>query len=218
MFSHNFKASTTFMIERASSLDCLEETFAELSTSFTTFHINFQCIKQVHESLKEFNKAFSGFLYGIKMNAHCVEFPEAPTKETFASFIQKRDELLNKSTPIATPVRKINTPTPISKIKTPTPLPPKKKKINKALLIKKLIKKIADSLPSKYRDQHQNRKNVELILRILCDNPAEGKYLQDIVKCTELPRGRCIEYLNVLINTEHVVKLSHKGILYKLIQ
>ncbi|CAG8808700.1 11388_t:CDS:2, partial [Gigaspora margarita] len=151
-------ASTTFVIERASSLDCLEETFAELSTSFTTFHQNFQCIKQVHESLKEFNKAFSGFLYGIKMNAHCVEFPEAPTKETFASFIQKRDaELLNKSTPIATPVRKINTPTPISKIKTPTPLPPKKKKINKALLIK------------------QNRKNVELILRILCDNPAEGK-------------------------------------------
>ncbi|RIB03696.1 DASH complex subunit Dam1-domain-containing protein [Gigaspora rosea] len=212
--SHNFKASTTFVIERASSLDCLEETFAELSTSFTTFQQNFQCIKQVHESLKEFNKAFSGFLYGIKMNAHCVEFPEAPTKETFASFIQRRDaELL---TP--TPISKIKTPTPISKIKAPTPLPPKKKKINKALLIKKLIKKIADSLPSKYRDQHQNRKNVELILRLLCDNPAEGKYLQDIVKCTELPRGRCIEYLNVLINAEHIVKLSHKGILYKLIQ
>ncbi|CAG8706205.1 7558_t:CDS:2, partial [Dentiscutata heterogama] len=205
--------STTSVIEKASSLDCLEETFSELSTSFTTFHQNFQCIKQVHESLNEFNKAFSGFLYGIKMNSHCIEFSEAPTKETFASFIQRRDaELLkeNRSTPIATPIRKIKTPTPISKIKTPAPLPPKKKKINKALVIKKLIKKIADSLSSKYRDQHQNRKNVELILRLLCDNPAEGKYIQDIVKCTELPRGRCIEYLNVLVNTEYVVKLSHK--------
>ncbi|CAG8658798.1 15696_t:CDS:2 [Cetraspora pellucida] len=206
---HNLRASTASVVEKVSSLDCLEETFAELSDSFTILHQNFQGIKQVHESLNEFNKSFSGFLYGIKMNAHCVEFSEAPTKETFTSFIQKREADLfkeNKSTPIATPIHRIKTPTPISsRIKTPArPPPPKKKKINKALVIKTLIKKIVDSLPSKYRDQHQaNRKNVEMILRLLFENPSEGKYIQDIVKCTELARGRCIEYLNALINTEH---------------
>ena len=31
-------------------------------------------LKKVQESLNEFNKAFSGFLYGIRTNAHCVEF------------------------------------------------------------------------------------------------------------------------------------------------
>ncbi|CAG8493152.1 4629_t:CDS:2 [Racocetra fulgida] len=129
-----------------STLDCLEETFAELSNSFTTLHQNFQGIKQVHESLNDFNKSFSGFLYGIKMNAHCIEFSEAPTKETFTSFIQKREAVLlkeNKSTPIATPVRRIKTPTPVSRIRTPAqPPPPKKKKINKALVIKVFISRV----------------------------------------------------------------------------
>ncbi|CAG8605941.1 19820_t:CDS:2, partial [Racocetra persica] len=190
--------STASVVERGSTLDCLEETFAELSNSFTTLHQNFQGIKQVHESLNEFNKSFSGFLYGIKMNAHCIEFSERE-----ADLFKE-----NQSTPIATPVRRIKTPTPVSRIKTPAqPPPPKKKKINKALAIKTLIKKIVDSLPPKYRDQHQaNRKNVEMILRLLFENPSEGKYIQDIVKCTELARGRCIEYLNVLINNEYAAQ------------
>ncbi|CAG8441096.1 6962_t:CDS:2 [Diversispora eburnea] len=211
-------------INDSSPLDCLEGTLQELENSFITFQKNFSSAKQVHESLNEFNKSFSTFLYGIKTNSHCIEFPEAPTKETFetftsfTNFVQQDNENENEPTPISTPKRIIATPrtqtierkvnTPTSQLrfepiepKTPTkPPPPKKRKMNRTLAIKTLIKKIVDNLSPKYRDQQQaNRKNVENILRLLC-----------------LTRSKCTEYLNVLVNGNHVVKLSQKGQLFKL--
>jgi hypothetical protein len=57
-------------------LDCFETPLNELEKSFNNLSEHFKNIKNVQASLDEFNKAFSGFLYGIKMNAHCVEFSE----------------------------------------------------------------------------------------------------------------------------------------------
>ena len=57
-------------------LDCFETPLIELEKSFNNLLSHFKNIKKVQESLNEFNTAFSGFLYGVKMNAHCVEFPE----------------------------------------------------------------------------------------------------------------------------------------------
>src|SRR5207237_5492840 len=57
-------------------LDCFEKPLIELERSFDNLLENFKSIEKVQESLNEFNAAFSGFLYGVKMNAHCVEFPE----------------------------------------------------------------------------------------------------------------------------------------------
>ncbi|RHZ46287.1 hypothetical protein Glove_627g22 [Diversispora epigaea] len=231
---YSLKNATTGIlrsINDSSPLDCLEGTLQELENSFITFQKNFSSAKQVHESLNEFNKSFSTFLYGIKTNSHCIEFPEAPTKETFtsfASFIQQDNENENEPTPVSTPKRIIATPriqtierkvnTPTSQLrfepiepKTPTRPPSKKRKINRTLVIKTLIKKIVDNLPPKYRDQQQaNRKNVENILRLLCDKPLEGKYMEDIIKLSGLTRSKCTEYLNVLVNGNHVVKLSQK--------
>ncbi|CAG8556132.1 11044_t:CDS:2 [Acaulospora morrowiae] len=241
---YNLKSSTTGVprnINDSSPLDCLEETLQELGNSFVKFQEDFSNVKQVHESLVEFNKSFSSFLYGVKMNAHCIEFSEAPTMETLASLAQRHDEN-NKSTPVSTPIPNRKTITPMrslrkqttgrktrtpatqlganddSKVfKTPTQPPPKKRKVNKALAIKTLIKKIVDSLPPKYRDQQQvNRKNIEIILKLLCDKPLEGKYMEDIIKLSNLTRSRCTEYLNVLVNAKHAVKLSQKGQLFKL--
>lgn len=38
---------------------------------------NFMHLQLMHESLSRFNESFASFLYGMNMNAFCVDFPEA---------------------------------------------------------------------------------------------------------------------------------------------
>jgi predicted transcriptional regulator len=83
--------------------------------------------------------------------------------------------------------------------------------------IKAVIKKIVDALPQKYREKQQsNRGNVEAILKLLCLKPTEGLYMEEIIQRTNLTRFRCCEYLNALVNSSHVIKISKKGQVFKL--
>ncbi|EFE44703.1 hypothetical protein TRV_00494 [Trichophyton verrucosum HKI 0517] len=38
---------------------------------------NFVHLQLMHESLSRFNESFASFLYGLNMNAFCVDFPES---------------------------------------------------------------------------------------------------------------------------------------------
>lgn len=40
---------------------------------------NFVQLQLMHESLARFSESFAGFLYGMNMNAFCVDFPEVRT-------------------------------------------------------------------------------------------------------------------------------------------
>ncbi|KAI4245737.1 MAG: hypothetical protein L6R40_002265 [Gallowayella cf. fulva] len=64
-------------------LDSLEPAFAELSDSMADLEANFMHLQLMHESLSRFNENFASFLYGLNMNAFCVDFPEAPIPESF---------------------------------------------------------------------------------------------------------------------------------------
>ncbi|KAJ4412812.1 DASH complex subunit dam1 [Didymella pomorum] len=44
---------------------------------------NFVQLQLMHESLARFSESFAGFLYGMNMNAFCVDFPEAPVPDSF---------------------------------------------------------------------------------------------------------------------------------------
>ncbi|KAK5013035.1 DASH complex subunit dam1, partial [Cryomyces antarcticus] len=66
-------------------LDALEPAFAELSDSMADLEANFMHLQLLHESLSRFSENFAGFLYGLNMNAFCVDFPEAPVAESFRS-------------------------------------------------------------------------------------------------------------------------------------
>ncbi|KAL1618942.1 DASH complex subunit dam1 [Neofusicoccum ribis] len=44
---------------------------------------NFMHLQLMHESLARFSESFAAFLYGLNMNAFCVDFPEAPLPESF---------------------------------------------------------------------------------------------------------------------------------------
>lgn len=59
-----------------SPLESLEPAFAELSDSMADLEANFMHLQLMHESLSRFNESFASFLYGLNMNAFCVDFSE----------------------------------------------------------------------------------------------------------------------------------------------
>ncbi|KAF2466710.1 uncharacterized protein BDR25DRAFT_317391 [Lindgomyces ingoldianus] len=67
----------------SSPLDKLEPDFAELSDAMADLEANFMQLQLMHESLARFSESFAGFLYGLNMNAFCVDFPETPIPESF---------------------------------------------------------------------------------------------------------------------------------------
>ena len=60
----------------AAPLDALEPAFAEFSDSMADLEANFMHLQLMHESLARFSENFASFLYGLNMNAFCVDFPE----------------------------------------------------------------------------------------------------------------------------------------------
>lgn len=58
-------------------LDALEGQFAELSDAMSDLEANFMHMQLMHESLSRFSESFAAFLYGLNMNAFCVDFLEA---------------------------------------------------------------------------------------------------------------------------------------------
>lgn len=57
-------------------INSLEPQFAELADSMADLEENFAHLQLMHESLSRFNESFASFLYGLNMNAFCVDFPE----------------------------------------------------------------------------------------------------------------------------------------------
>lgn len=46
----------------------------------------------MHESLARFSESFASFLYGLNMNAFCVDFPEGPMAESFRRMRAREQE------------------------------------------------------------------------------------------------------------------------------
>ncbi|KAI1912529.1 DASH complex subunit dam1 [Ophidiomyces ophidiicola] len=65
------------------AVNTLEPQFAELSDSMADLEANFMHLQLLHESLSRFSESFASFLYGLNMNAFCVDFPEAPVQDSF---------------------------------------------------------------------------------------------------------------------------------------
>ncbi|KAJ4313392.1 DASH complex subunit dam1 [Neodidymelliopsis sp. IMI 364377] len=67
----------------SNALAGLQDGFAELSDAMADLEQNFVQLQLMHESLARFSESFAGFLYGMNMNAFCVDFPEAPVPDSF---------------------------------------------------------------------------------------------------------------------------------------
>lgn len=64
-------------------LDSLAPAFAEMADALADVQQNFEHIQFIHSNLVRFSESFASFLYGLNMNAFCVDFPEAPIHESF---------------------------------------------------------------------------------------------------------------------------------------
>ncbi|KAJ1325640.1 DASH complex subunit DAM1 [Microdochium nivale] len=64
-------------------LNAFEPAFAELADAVTDLEANMMHFQLMHESLARFSEDFASFLYGLNMNAFCVDFPEGPVTDSF---------------------------------------------------------------------------------------------------------------------------------------
>jgi len=71
----------------------LEPAFAELADGMADLEANFMHLQLMHESISRFSENFAAFLYGLNMNAFCVDFPEAPIADSFrrAKMLEEMD-------------------------------------------------------------------------------------------------------------------------------
>ncbi|EYE91058.1 DASH complex subunit DAM1 [Aspergillus ruber CBS 135680] len=74
------------------AINALEPQFAELADSMADLEANFMHLQLLHESLTRFSESFASFLYGLNMNAFCVDYPEAPIPDSFRRVKQTEAE------------------------------------------------------------------------------------------------------------------------------
>ncbi|KAK0524404.1 DASH complex subunit dam1 [Tilletia horrida] len=76
-----------------SPLAFLTAAMGDLSHETSILQSNLEAVNSIHEALGVFDENFSMYLYGLKMNAFCVEWPEAPTEENFERADKTQDFL-----------------------------------------------------------------------------------------------------------------------------
>ncbi|KAF4892462.1 DASH complex subunit DAM1 [Colletotrichum viniferum] len=72
-------------------LNTFEPAFAELSDAMADLEANMMHFQWMHESLARFSESFASFLYGLNMNAFCVDYPEGPITESFRRARQQEE-------------------------------------------------------------------------------------------------------------------------------
>ncbi|KAK5993124.1 DASH complex subunit DAM1 [Cladobotryum mycophilum] len=80
-------------------LSVFEPAFAELSDAIADLEANMMHFQIMHESLSRFSESFASFLYGLNMNAFCVDFPEGPIPESFRRDRQQEDRPIHLPQP-----------------------------------------------------------------------------------------------------------------------
>ncbi|GLI75875.1 DASH complex subunit dam1 [Penicillium ochrochloron] len=81
--AHGYGQSISHAGYNQPAINALEPQFAELADSMADLEANFMHLQLMHESLTRFSESFASFLYGMNMNAFCVDFPEAPITDSF---------------------------------------------------------------------------------------------------------------------------------------
>lgn len=82
-------------------LDALEPQFAELAEAMGTLEANLGELHVMHDSISRFNENFSAFLFGLNMNAFCIDFPEAPAAPDSFRRVADREALVHGASPPA---------------------------------------------------------------------------------------------------------------------
>ncbi|OJJ82807.1 DASH complex subunit DAM1 [Aspergillus glaucus CBS 516.65] len=90
--AHGYGGSISNTGHSQPAINALEPQFAELADSMADLEANFMHLQLLHESLTRFSESFASFLYGLNMNAFCVDYPEAPIPDSFRRARQTETE------------------------------------------------------------------------------------------------------------------------------
>lgn len=74
--SASYKALNPNAASNQTPLSFLQDALVDLSDETSVLQSNLEAIGGIGEALGTFNEAFAMYLYGLKMNAFCVEWPE----------------------------------------------------------------------------------------------------------------------------------------------
>ena len=69
----------------AAGLDFLQIPLTDLSDEATTLAANLGKLNELHDALGTFNESFAAYLYALKMNAFCVEWPNVRLSPSIGS-------------------------------------------------------------------------------------------------------------------------------------
>ncbi|UZJ51867.1 hypothetical protein CBS101457_001187 [Exobasidium rhododendri] len=89
--SSHHRASVSGAGSAVTPLSFLTQAMSDLSYETSTLHSNLECIEEIDNALLTFDESFSMFLYGLRMNAFCVEWPEAPGEENFERLKERKE-------------------------------------------------------------------------------------------------------------------------------
>ncbi|KAJ2162958.1 DASH complex subunit dam1 [Coemansia sp. RSA 552] len=210
----------------------IEDGLFELQRNVSALAKNLRELDSINDSLLTFNKNFAGFLQGLNLNGEQLVFPEAPNADSYA--LARRPV----TPPTPEPVPTAESPstsyhdsgeydkTAIPHTRAKGALqPPLQQQQKKRVVIKAGVRrrkpvfqtrKVMDLLPARFKD-HPHKNTIEQILKELNLN-REGMYVHDIVRDVGfgLTRSKCTDYLNALVHTEAVIRISKKGHLFYL--
>lgn len=91
-------------------LNTFEPAFAELSDAVADLEANMMHFQLMHESLARFSESFASFLYGLNMNAFCVDFPEVNSNNRLIRTMKRTGAIrraASQLTPMPGPHRRV---------------------------------------------------------------------------------------------------------------
>ncbi|KAJ2556497.1 DASH complex subunit dam1 [Coemansia sp. RSA 1694] len=220
-----------------------EDNLFELQRNFSGLATNLRELDSINNSLSTFNKNFSVFLQGLRLNSECLEFSEAPNADSYAlaqrpvtppapSFgpastnDDDADMMMNVDNGSSLDVylqseeqmRARSAALP-RKGDTAAVGSQKKRVVIKMGGVKRRkavfqTRRITDLLPSRFKDQ-PHKGVIEQILKELNMN-REGLYAHEILRDVGggLTRNKCADYMNALVQTDAVKRVNKKGHLF----
>ncbi|KAJ2752650.1 DASH complex subunit dam1 [Coemansia aciculifera] len=205
-----------------------EENLYELQRNFSGLATNLRELDNINNSLLTFNRNFSVFLQGLRLNSECLEFPEAPNADSYA--LAQRPVTPPPFEPTQDTSEDMNVDDDLylqseEQMRARSAIPRKVETTQKKRVViktggvkrRKVVfqtRRITDLLPSRFKDQ-PHKGVIEQILKELSMN-REGLYAHEILRDVGggLTRNKCTDYMNALVQTDAVKRVNKKGHLF----
>ncbi|TIA90920.1 hypothetical protein E3P99_01320 [Wallemia hederae] len=223
-------------------LEFLTPALSDLSDELDGIVSSTHQLVELDQSLADFNHGFGSLLWALKLNAYCINWPEAPTDESFARVQELNDRLQQSLAPPRepTPPPQVPETNPADETyrtaqedqestpKPPPKAPPKTKpKVVSVQLRKKreaFVDSVIESLPLEYRGSQPALRNamasvLHALMKHQCTTPdGSGIRVPDLVKQPELPQAKVNKCLIALVQKKAVLKWTESGVAYYRLQ